>query len=94
MPDSGPVVLANWLGHIEGRPSKEAYGFPLWSDVRVTGTMLEGLGPRYSRRLRTRRSRSHVTSPTGVQEVNALDGTCLEARILDGIEAQLDGKAG
>ncbi len=36
----------------------------------------------------------NLTSPTGVQEVNALDGTCLEARILDGIEAQLDGKAG
>jgi glutathione synthase len=34
----------------------------------------------------------NVTSPTGVQEVNALDGVCLEARILDGIEARLDGK--
>ena len=34
----------------------------------------------------------NVTSPTGVQEVNALDGACLEAEILDGIEAQLDGK--
>ena len=34
----------------------------------------------------------NVTSPTGVQEVNALDGACLEARILDGIEARLDGK--
>jgi glutathione synthase len=35
----------------------------------------------------------NVTSPTGVQEVNALDDTCLETRILDGIEAQLDGKS-
>jgi glutathione synthase len=32
----------------------------------------------------------NVTSPTGVQEINTLDDTCLEARILDGIEAQLD----
>ncbi len=35
----------------------------------------------------------NVTSPTGVQEVNALDDTCLEAVILDGIEARLDGKS-
>jgi len=34
----------------------------------------------------------NVTSPTGVQEINALDDTCLEARILDGVEARLDGK--
>jgi glutathione synthase len=32
----------------------------------------------------------NVTSPTGVQEINALEDTCLEARILDGIEARLD----
>jgi len=31
----------------------------------------------------------NLTSPTGVQEINALDDTCLEARILDGIEAKL-----
>jgi glutathione synthase len=30
----------------------------------------------------------NVTSPTGVQEVNALDDTRLEARILDGVEAR------
>ncbi len=35
----------------------------------------------------------NVTSPTGVQEVNALDDTCLEALILDGIEARLDGRS-
>jgi glutathione synthase len=34
----------------------------------------------------------NVTSPTGVQEINALEDTRLEARILDGIEARLDGK--
>ena len=28
----------------------------------------------------------NVTSPTGVQEINALDGTCLEAVILDRVE--------
>jgi glutathione synthase len=32
----------------------------------------------------------NVTSPTGVQEINALDGVRLEARILDGIEALAD----
>jgi glutathione synthase len=31
----------------------------------------------------------NVTSPTGVQEVNALDGTCLEARILDRLEERV-----
>ena len=34
----------------------------------------------------------NVTSPTGVQEINALENTCLEARILDGVEALLDGR--
>ncbi|HZO08017.1 MAG TPA: glutathione synthase [Myxococcota bacterium] len=34
----------------------------------------------------------NVTSPTGVQEVNRLEGTRLEARILDGIEALSDGR--
>jgi glutathione synthase len=34
----------------------------------------------------------NVTSPTGVQEINALEDACLEARILDGVEALLDGK--
>ena len=36
----------------------------------------------------------NVTSPTGVQEINALENACLEARILDGIEALLDGNQG
>jgi glutathione synthase len=31
----------------------------------------------------------NVTSPTGVQEINTLEDTCLEARILDGIERRL-----
>ena len=31
----------------------------------------------------------NVTSPTGVQEINALEGTCVEAQILDGIERRL-----
>jgi len=35
----------------------------------------------------------NVTSPTGVQEVNRLEGTRLEARILDGIEALVGGAA-
>jgi glutathione synthase len=30
----------------------------------------------------------NVTSPTGVQEVDRLDGACLEARVLDWIEAR------
>jgi glutathione synthase len=34
----------------------------------------------------------NVTSPTGVQEINSIEGTRLEERILDGIEALLDGK--
>jgi len=36
----------------------------------------------------------NVTSPTGVQEINALDGVKLEERILDGVEALLGGDAG
>ena len=31
----------------------------------------------------------NVTSPTGVQEINALEDRCLEAEILDGVEARL-----
>ena len=34
----------------------------------------------------------NVTSPTGVREINALEGTRLEARILDGVERLLDEK--
>jgi glutathione synthase len=30
----------------------------------------------------------NVTSPTGVQEIDRLDGTCLEARVLDFVEAR------
>ena len=30
----------------------------------------------------------NVTSPTGVQEIDRLDGTCLEARVIDWIEAR------
>jgi glutathione synthase len=30
----------------------------------------------------------NVTSPTGIQEINRFDGTCLEARIWDAIEAR------
>jgi len=35
----------------------------------------------------------NVTSPTGIQEIDRLDGTCLEARVIDFVEsraAQLD----
>lgn len=34
----------------------------------------------------------NVTSPTGIQEANALGGERLEARVLDGVERLLDGK--
>ena len=30
----------------------------------------------------------NVTSPTGVQEIDRLDGACLEARVLDFVEAR------
>jgi glutathione synthase len=30
----------------------------------------------------------NVTSPTGVQEIDRLDGVCLEARVLDWVEAR------
>ena len=36
----------------------------------------------------------NLTSPTGVQEVNRLEGTRLEARILDGIEALVGSGSG
>ena len=36
----------------------------------------------------------NVTSPTGVQEIDRLEGACLEARILDGIEALAVGRRG
>jgi len=36
----------------------------------------------------------NVTSPTGIQEINALEGRRLEAEVLDGVETLLDGKTG
>ena len=32
----------------------------------------------------------NVTSPTGLQEIDRLDGVCLEARIWDAIERRFD----
>ncbi len=31
----------------------------------------------------------NVTSPTGIREINALDGVCLEARVIDAIERRV-----
>ena len=36
----------------------------------------------------------NLTSPMGIQEINALDGTCLEALVIDAVEARLAGSAG
>ncbi|MGH7817209.1 MAG: glutathione synthase, partial [Candidatus Binatia bacterium] len=33
----------------------------------------------------------NVTSPTGIQEVNALDGVCLESQVVDFVERQVEG---
>ena len=33
----------------------------------------------------------NVTSPTGIQEINRLDGVCLEAHVLDFVEARAAG---
>ncbi len=33
----------------------------------------------------------NVTSPTGLQQINALDGVCLEAQLWDAFEAKLNG---
>ena len=35
----------------------------------------------------------NVTSPTGVQEINALEGRKLEAEILDAVEAKLAARS-
>lgn len=32
----------------------------------------------------------NVTSPTGIQEVNALDGVCLESQVIDFVEQQME----
>ena len=36
----------------------------------------------------------NVTSPTGVQEINTLDNTCLEAKVLDAVEAKFGAGSG
>ena len=33
----------------------------------------------------------NVTSPTGIQEIDRLDGVCLEARVLDFVETRARG---
>lgn len=35
----------------------------------------------------------NVTSPTGVQEINALEGTCLEAKVIDAVEVKVAARA-
>jgi glutathione synthase len=32
----------------------------------------------------------NVTSPTGIQEVNALNGVCLESQVIDFVEQQVE----
>ena len=36
----------------------------------------------------------NVTSPTGIQEVNALDGVVLEATVLDAVEKRWQQRGG
>ena len=36
----------------------------------------------------------NVTSPTGVQEINTLDDTCLEAKVMDAVEAKFGAGSG
>ncbi|MCH7598575.1 MAG: glutathione synthase [Myxococcales bacterium] len=36
----------------------------------------------------------NVTSPTGIQEINALDSACLEAKVIDAVEARVAAGAG
>ena len=36
----------------------------------------------------------NVTSPTGVQEINTLDNTCLEAKVMDAVEAKFGAGSG
>ena len=36
----------------------------------------------------------NVTSPTGIQEINALDSACLEAKVIDAVETRIAGSAG
>ena len=36
----------------------------------------------------------NVTSPTGVQEINTLDNTCLEAKVMDAVEAKFCAGSG
>ena len=36
----------------------------------------------------------NVTSPTGVQEINTLDNTCLEAKVMDAVEAKFAAGSG
>ena len=40
------------------------------------------------------RDDTNGSSPTGVQEVNALDGVCIEAQVMDAVEARLRARAG
>jgi glutathione synthase len=35
----------------------------------------------------------NVTSPTGIQEINALDGVCLESQVIDFVERQVENLA-
>ena len=31
----------------------------------------------------------NVTSPTGIQEINALESSCLEQKVIDAVEARI-----
>jgi glutathione synthase len=81
--------------HVGGRPERTALD---GDDRRI----IEALAPSLRRDglffvgidvIGGRLTEVNVTSPTGVREINALEQTRLEARILDGVERLLDGKS-
>jgi glutathione synthase len=84
---TGSEVRANF--HTGGRAAK--------AELNATEEkMIERLGPTLRREglffvgidvIGNRLTEINVTSPTGIQEINALDGVCLETRVIERVEA-------
>src|SRR3990167_183848 len=44
-PKKSPICYENWKAALEGKPSKYAYEYPLFTDAHITGEIVEGYGP-------------------------------------------------
>ncbi|MBW1883168.1 MAG: glutathione synthase [Deltaproteobacteria bacterium] len=82
--------------HVGGRAEKAELTPADREIVRRVGPVLRREGLFFVRIdvIGDRLTEINVTSPTGIQKINALDSTCLEEQVIDAVEARIDQNSG